>query len=51
MTIVLRSKLCEILLCTARIAYENTYDMREKFHSQNAEYFKLAQRHNKATYF
>ena len=28
MPIVLRSKLCKILLHTARIRYENTYDMR-----------------------
>ena len=31
MTIVLRLKLYKILLYTARIAYENTYDMREVF--------------------
>ena len=32
MTIVLRSKLCKILLRTARIGYENTYDMRGNLH-------------------
>ena len=30
MTIVLRLKLYKISLSTARITYENTYDMREK---------------------
>ena len=31
MTIVLRSKIYKILFHTARIAYENTYDMRVIF--------------------
>ena len=29
MTIVLRSKVCKILLRTAKIDYENTYEMHE----------------------
>ena len=32
MTIVSRLKLYKILLYTARIAYENTYDMRVNFY-------------------
>ena len=36
MIIVLRLKLYKILLYTARIAYKNTYDMRERWYCSTA---------------